>query len=67
MNTALEKLKTQVKPKHFQIFYLLTLKQLPAPKVAQTLGVNVGQVYLVKLRVGAKFKKALKEAEAKME
>lgn len=67
VDTALEKLKTQVKPKHYQIFYLLTVKELPAPKVAQTLAVNVGQVYLVKLRVGEKFKKALKEAEAKME
>jgi RNA polymerase sigma factor (sigma-70 family) len=67
LDQALEKLKTQVKPKHYQIFYLLTVKELPAPKVAQTLGVNVGQVYLVKLRVGEKFKKALKEAETKME
>jgi RNA polymerase sigma factor (sigma-70 family) len=67
LDQALEKLKTQVKPKHYQIFYLLTVKELPAPKVAQTLGVNVGQVYLLKLRVGEKFKKALKDAETKME
>src|ERR1039458_7440982 len=43
LDQAFEKLKTQVKPKHYQIFYLLTVKELPAPKVAQTLGVNVGQ------------------------
>jgi RNA polymerase sigma factor (sigma-70 family) len=65
LDTALEKLKTQVKPKHYQIFYLLAVKEQPPLKVAQTLGVNVGQVYLVKHRVGSLFRKALKEAEAK--
>lgn len=65
-DTALEKLKRQIKPKHYQIFYLLEVKELAPAKVAQTLGVNVGQVYLVKHRTGGLFKKALKEAEAKM-
>jgi len=66
LHIALEKLKTQVKPKHYQIFYLLAVKEQPPSKVAQTLGVNVGQVYLVNHRVRNLFKKALKEAEAKL-
>jgi RNA polymerase sigma-70 factor (ECF subfamily) len=64
--SALEKLKTQVKPKHYQIFYLLAAKVQPPSQVAKALGVNIGQVYLVKHRVGGLFKKALKDAQAEM-
>ena len=68
-DAALETLKTQpaIKPKHFQIFYLLLVKELSPAQVAKTLRVNVAQVYLVKHRMGKAFTKALKEASAKME
>ena len=66
LETALEKLKGQVKPKHYQIFYLLAVKEQPPSQVAKALGVNIGQVYLVKHRVGGLFKRALKDAEAKI-
>jgi RNA polymerase sigma factor (sigma-70 family) len=66
LETALEKLKTQVKPKHYQVFYLLAVKEQPPSQVAKALGVNIGQVYLVKHRVGNLFKKALKDAQSKM-
>lgn len=65
VDTALEKLKTQAKPKHYQIFYLLAVKEQPLTQVAKALGVIIGQVYLVKQRVGGLFKKAWKDAEAK--
>jgi RNA polymerase sigma factor (sigma-70 family) len=65
VGTALEKIKTQVRPKHYQIFYLLMVKQLSPSRVAKALHVNVGQVYLVKHRVGGLFKKALRDIEAK--
>jgi RNA polymerase sigma factor (sigma-70 family) len=67
LDAALEKLKTQLKPKHYQIFYLAVVKEMPVAKVARTLAVNAGQVYLVKHRVGKDFKQALKEAQAKLE
>ncbi len=67
VETALEKLKTLVNPRHYQIFYLLEIKEMPASKVAQTLCVNIGQVYLAKHRVAPLFEKALKEAQARME
>ena len=66
LETALEKLKAQVKPKHYQIFYLLAVKEQPPTQVAKALGVNIGQVYLVKHRVGCLFKRALKDAETKI-
>lgn len=66
VETALEKLKGQVKPKHYQIFYLLAVKEQPPSQVAKALGVNIGQVYLVKHRVGGLFKSTLKDVEAKI-
>lgn len=66
LETALDKLKTRIKPGHYQIFYLLTVKELSPAQVARTLRVTVGQVYLVRHRVSALFKAALQEAQAKI-
>jgi DNA-directed RNA polymerase specialized sigma24 family protein len=46
---------------HYQLFDLYVMKQWPVKKVAQTLGVNVGLVYLAKHRISALLKKELKE------
>ena len=54
---ALERLKQQVKPLHFQIFHLHVARQQSAADVAKAVGVSVGQVYLVKLRVKKKYKR----------
>lgn len=59
---ALERLKTQMNTQHFQIFYLSVIKQQPAGTVAKALGVNRGQVYLVKHRLLPVFKKTLASA-----
>jgi RNA polymerase sigma factor (sigma-70 family) len=48
---AVEKIKDQVNPKHFQIFDLYVLKKWPAGKVAQTLGVSSALVHLTKHRI----------------
>src|SRR6185295_17668087 len=48
IEAALEKLKQQVSAKHYQAFYLHAIKQVPPAKVAETLGMNVDQVYLIK-------------------
>jgi hypothetical protein len=37
MDAAIQRVKRQVKPKHFQVFELYALKQWPVPKVAKTL------------------------------
>lgn len=54
---AIERVKAKVKPKQFQIFDLYVLKEWPLSKVTQTLGVNLGQVYLAKHRITALIKK----------
>jgi len=63
MSAALEQVKRQVSGKQFQIFDLYSLEQWPAKKVANTLGVSVGRVYLAKHRIGRLLKKEIKRLE----
>ena len=58
--TAMTRMKKKVAPKHFQIFDCSVRKKWPAQKVAGTLGVSVGQVYLVRHRLAALLKKEVK-------
>jgi len=57
VNAALERVKNQVSPKHFQMFELYVLREWPVSKVAKTLGVSTGQVYLAKHRISSLLKK----------
>ena len=66
IDVALERLKRQVKPEQYQIFYLLAVKQLPPRDVAKALGVNIGRVYLVKHRLAKPFQNTVKELAAKL-
>jgi RNA polymerase sigma factor (sigma-70 family) len=65
LEIALDKIKQKIKAKHFQIFQLLVVQGLPGPRVASSLGVNIGYVYLVTHRVGRLVKKQLKVMEEK--
>jgi RNA polymerase sigma-70 factor (ECF subfamily) len=60
---AVARVKKKVEPKQFQIFDCYVRKEWPAQKVAERLGVNVGQVYLARHRVGALLKKEVKALE----
>jgi len=66
LDAALEKVKRQSSAKHYQIFYLQAIKQIPPAKVAETLNANVDQVYLIKHRLTKIFEEALKELETKL-
>ena len=66
MDAALEKVKQQSSAKHYQIFYLQAIKQIPSAKVAGTLNVDVDQVYLTKHHLTKIFEEALKELETKL-
>lgn len=65
VEAALQRLKTQAKPKQFQIFDLYVLKQWPIAKVTAALGVNFGQVYVAKHRLTAMLKKEIKALEGR--
>ena len=63
LDAAIERVKAKVDPKQFQIFDCYVRKEWSAQKVAERLGVNVGQVYLARHRVGALLKREIKALE----
>ncbi|RYY92349.1 MAG: sigma-70 family RNA polymerase sigma factor, partial [Chitinophagaceae bacterium] len=58
LRAALERVKRQVKPAHYQIFDCAVAKQWPASKIASELRVNIAQVYLIKHRLTGMLKRA---------
>jgi RNA polymerase sigma factor (sigma-70 family) len=60
---AIARVKKKIEPKQFQIFDCYVRKEWPAQKVAERLGVNVGQVYLARHRVGSLLKKEIRALE----
>jgi RNA polymerase sigma factor (sigma-70 family) len=60
---AIARVKNKVDPKQFQIFDCYVRKEWPAQKVADQLGISVGQVYLARHRVAAVLKKEIKALE----
>ncbi len=61
--TAMDRIKDQVNPLHFQIFECATVRDWPVKKVCVELGVNAAQVYLARHRVGALIKKEVEALE----
>jgi RNA polymerase sigma-70 factor (ECF subfamily) len=61
----LQLLKTKVKAKQYQIFDFYVIKGWPVRKVTSTLGVSVGQVYLVRHRLMSLLKKQIRALEKK--
>ena len=63
---AIAKVKRRVDARQYQIFDLYVIKQWPVKKVAATLGVKPGQVYLAKHRIAALVKKEIADLEDKL-
>jgi RNA polymerase sigma-70 factor (ECF subfamily) len=59
-DAAVARVKKIIEPKQFQIFDCYVRKEWPAQKVAERLGVSVGQVYLARHRVGTLLKKEIR-------
>jgi RNA polymerase sigma-70 factor (ECF subfamily) len=57
LKAAMERVKRRVKEEHYQMFDLYVVKRWAVARVARTLGVNAGQVYLAKHRISALIKK----------
>jgi len=66
LDAAMERVKRKINLKQCQIYDLYVVKQWPVRKVADTLGVNIGEVYLAKHRVACLLKKELKRLEDRM-
>ena len=67
LELALERLKAEAKPAHFQIFQLHVIKHHPAAVVAKALGVSSGQVYLVKYRLGKVIEEVVRKLQMELE
>ena len=51
IDAAMERVKRTVKPEHYQIFYLHSVKNLPARQIAGLLHITTAKVYVVQHRV----------------
>ena len=65
ISAATDRVKRAVDSKQYQIFDLYVLKNWPARKVASTLKINLGRVYLAKHRIGTMIKKEIKYLQTK--
>jgi RNA polymerase sigma-70 factor (ECF subfamily) len=65
LEAAIQKVKRRVPIEQYQIFDFYVLKKWPARKVAQTLRVSLGQVYLARHRVSGLIKKEVELLEKK--
>jgi RNA polymerase sigma-70 factor (ECF subfamily) len=63
LETAMRRVKRRVKEEHYQMFDLYVLKHWPVRKVAQTLDVSVGQVYLAKHRISLLIRREIRALE----
>jgi RNA polymerase sigma factor (sigma-70 family) len=62
---AVQRVKRRVKEEHYLIFDLYVVRKWPVMKVAQKLGVSVGQIYLNKHRIAAMVRKEIRVLEQK--
>jgi RNA polymerase sigma-70 factor (ECF subfamily) len=65
MEAAMERVKRSVAPEHYQIFYLHSVKGMPARDVAELLGASVPKVYVVRHRVARRIKSEIRMLERK--
>jgi RNA polymerase sigma factor (sigma-70 family) len=66
MDVAVERVKRQVKARHFQVFELSVLRNWSAHQIARALNLNLGQVYLTKHRLVKLVRNEVKNIEDKV-
>jgi DNA-directed RNA polymerase specialized sigma24 family protein len=60
------KVKRSLDPKHYQVFDFSVNKKWAPAKIAETLGITVGQVYLTKHRVTEAIKEEVERLKIAM-
>ncbi len=63
VKAALEKVQTQANARHYQVFYLHVIQEVPPEKVAAVTGVSAEQVYVIKHRLTPLFRAAIEQIE----
>lgn len=66
LDAAIERVKTMVSAKQYQIFDFYVVKKMPAAKVARDLRVSAAQVYLAGHRVSRLLKKEVQRLDREM-
>jgi RNA polymerase sigma-70 factor (ECF subfamily) len=66
IESAIERVKKKVDPRQYQLFDLYVLREWTVSKVARTLSVNPGLVYLAKHRINHLLKKEIAYLRTKM-
>jgi RNA polymerase sigma-70 factor (ECF subfamily) len=66
LEVALQRVRTLVTPRQYQLFSLHVLEELPARLVAERVGVKLAEVYFAKYRVSALVKKEVWRLEKSM-
>jgi RNA polymerase sigma-70 factor (ECF subfamily) len=64
LESAMERVRSRVSARQFQMFDLYVVKQWPVRDVARALHTTIGHVYVAKHRVSALLKKEIRELEA---
>jgi RNA polymerase sigma-70 factor (ECF subfamily) len=65
MESAMERVKRRIDPEHYQIFYLHSVKGMPARDVAELMGISLPKVYVVRHRVARRIKNEIRMLERK--
>jgi len=63
VDAAMERVKRKVNPEHYQIFYLNSVKGMPARDIGKLLGVSTAKVYVVQHRMARLVKSEVKLLE----
>lgn len=66
LDAALQRLRSRINPRHYQIFDLHVLRQWEVDKVAESLEIPVAQVYLVKSRISQQLREEVDRLEKEM-
>jgi len=64
LRAALDRVKRQVNPAHYEIYHLAVVQGLSPRDTARALGVGIAQVYLVKHRIGRLLKAEVARLQA---
>jgi DNA-directed RNA polymerase specialized sigma24 family protein len=67
LTQALERAKTRIDERQFQVFDLCVSKGWPAADVAKTLGISTARVYLTKHRISALVKQEVERLQREIE
>ena len=67
VGAALERVKRRVKPHHYQLFELYTLKEWPVDRITAVFRVTTGQVYRARFRVANLLKLEIQRLQTEMQ